>query len=198
MKKTLFTILALFSFFFLLACNSNTASSKATYSLSTSNISEISPNQESTLTYIGIDKAKELALTHANISNENVTFTKEVLEYDDNIMIYDIEFFTINNEYDYSINALTGEIIETEIKSNQTASIIASDNNLYLSIDEVKIIILNYLNLTESDVYFGEVKLEFELYKYIYEIELLTFNCEYEYEIDGLDGTIIDVDKERR
>lgn len=62
---------------------------------------------------IGVDSAKEIALNHANLSN--ASFTKAYLDYDDGIRVYDIEFNAENKEYDYEINAHTGDIIEYDV-----------------------------------------------------------------------------------
>lgn len=60
---------------------------------------------------ITIEQAKEIALKHANLSENQVTLIKAGQELDDGIDKYDIEFYFDNKEYDYDINANTGEII---------------------------------------------------------------------------------------
>ena len=62
--------------------------------------------------YIGEEAAKALALKHAKLTVEKVTFIKAKLTTDDGIKIYDVEFHTVDTEYDYEINAKTGKIIE--------------------------------------------------------------------------------------
>lgn len=61
--------------------------------------------------YIGADKAKSIALDNAGVSSKNVTFTKAKLEFDNAAAIYDIEFVTSSQEYEYEINAVSGKII---------------------------------------------------------------------------------------
>lgn len=60
---------------------------------------------------ITIEQAKEIALKHANLSENQVSFVKSSQEFDDGIEKYDIEFYFDNKEYDYEINANTGDII---------------------------------------------------------------------------------------
>lgn len=62
--------------------------------------------------YIGTASAKSIALNHAGLSNYNVTFTKTKLTTEDGIKVYDVEFRTADTEYEYEINAKTGNIIE--------------------------------------------------------------------------------------
>lgn len=61
--------------------------------------------------YIGVDKAKSIALGKAGLSSNNVTFTKAKLERDDGQVVYEIEFVTSSTEYEYEINAVNGKII---------------------------------------------------------------------------------------
>lgn len=62
--------------------------------------------------YIGVDKAKNTALSHAGLQEKEVLFTKAKLENDDGQSVYEIEFRKGNTEYDYTINAFKGSILE--------------------------------------------------------------------------------------
>ena len=63
---------------------------------------------------IGIEKAKQIALSHTGLSQGSVSFVKVKLEYDDGVKLYDIEFYSGNVEYDYEINAESGAIISVD------------------------------------------------------------------------------------
>ena len=65
--------------------------------------------------YIGVDRAKEIALNHANLSETDVVFTKAKLENDDHRVEYEIEFYVGRTEYEYSIDAVSGNIIEYDV-----------------------------------------------------------------------------------
>lgn len=60
-------------------------------------------------------RAKELALAHAGFSEDQVTFTKCKLDYDDGVTKYEVEFTANGVEYEIEINAKTGEILKSEI-----------------------------------------------------------------------------------
>ena len=62
---------------------------------------------------IGVERAKAIALKDANVSN--VTFVKAKLDRDNGVMVYDVEFYKGNVEYDYEIEASTGRILEKDI-----------------------------------------------------------------------------------
>ncbi|MCD8362043.1 MAG: PepSY domain-containing protein [Lachnospiraceae bacterium] len=62
--------------------------------------------------YISVDEAKAIALNRAGLSASDVVFEKAKLDKDDGVMEYEIEFYQGNMEYECTINAVTGAIIE--------------------------------------------------------------------------------------
>lgn len=68
--------------------------------------------------YIGEEKAEEIALNHAGINEADASFVKSKFEYDDGIAVYEIEFYSGKTEYEYKINAVSGEIIEYDVDNN--------------------------------------------------------------------------------
>lgn len=68
--------------------------------------------------YIGIDRAKEIALNRANLSKTEVQFTKAKLENDDGKAEYEIEFHFDKAEYSYDIDAVSGDILESDVDSD--------------------------------------------------------------------------------
>ena len=65
--------------------------------------------------YIGVDRAKEIALNHARLNESDVQFAKAKLENDDGGVEYEIEFYSGRTEYDYTIDAISGNIIEYDV-----------------------------------------------------------------------------------
>lgn len=57
------------------------------------------------------EQAKQIALNHAGLTEEQVTRLYVHFEYDDGRAEYEVEFEQGRMEYDYEIDALTGEII---------------------------------------------------------------------------------------
>lgn len=72
---------------------------------------EIQPSTQNKFT---IEQAKEIAVKHANLTSDKVSFGQLELDNDNKITKYDIEFFYNNVEYDYEIDANTGEVISYE------------------------------------------------------------------------------------
>ncbi len=65
--------------------------------------------------YIGVDRAKEIALNHAQMNESDVQFAKAKLENDDGGVEYEIEFYSGRTEYEYTIDAVSGNIIEYDV-----------------------------------------------------------------------------------
>ena len=66
--------------------------------------------------YIGVDKAKSIALNNAGLAASSVTFTKAKLDREDGVRVYEIEFCTSTKEYEYEINAKTGKILDKDVE----------------------------------------------------------------------------------
>ena len=60
--------------------------------------------------YIGVDKAKSIALKDAGVSSSSAFFTKAKLDREDGMMVYEVEFYSGDTEYEYEINATSGRI----------------------------------------------------------------------------------------
>ncbi len=67
--------------------------------------------------YIGVDKAKSIALGDVGLSASDVTFIKAKLERDDGVYEYEIEFIYGDLEYEFEINASTGKIISYDCEN---------------------------------------------------------------------------------
>ena len=64
--------------------------------------------------YIGADRAREIVLDHAGLSSSDVRFSKVELDVDYHMATYEIEFYYNYYEYDYEIDAVSGEILKYE------------------------------------------------------------------------------------
>lgn len=60
---------------------------------------------------ITVEEAKTIALTNANLTEDVVQFLRTEQEYDNGVLVYEIDFTYGDYEYDYKINANTSEIV---------------------------------------------------------------------------------------
>ncbi len=156
--------------------------------------------------YIGGAAALKIALEHAGLAEDDVAQTDIEFDCEDGQMIYEVEFDSGNQEYEYEINATTGEILSAELPRANSAQAetegtadAASGGDASagtISLEQAKSIALNHAGLTASQVRFKKAELEREDGAQLYEIEFMTGDLEYEYEIRASDGTILDWDRD--
>lgn len=141
---------------------------------------------------ITVERAKEIALTHAGLAETDVTFVKAGLETDDDRQEYEVEFYSGNTEYDYDIDASTGDILsyDSDVENYSiSGSTQSGGNNTYIGEEKAKSIALAKVSgATESDI---RLNLDSEDGNAVYEGSILYNNTEYEFEIDAVTGTIV-------
>ena len=142
-------------------------------------------------TYISADKAKEIAAKDAGQTVGGVTFIKAKLELDDGRMIYDVEFYTGSQGYDYTIDAVSGAVLEKDFEIENFT--IPSANN-YIGEAKAKQIALEHAGVKESDATFRYVKLDVDDGAVRYDVEFWANNMEYEYDINAVTGQILSFD----
>ena len=163
---------------------------------------------------IGIEKANEIAISHAGLSSGSVSFVKAKIDTEDGVKVYDIEFYSGNVEYDYEINAATGAIvsfdqdIENYVVPTQPAAPTQPQSAAptqaatqpqtaaptqaaasVISVDKAKQIALSHAGVSGAS--FKKVKLDTDDGVRVYEIEFKVGNVEYDYDIDASSGAII-------
>lgn len=74
-----------------------------------------SGNASGNTSYIGEDAALTAALTHAGLSASDISRQKVEFDFDDGYAIYEIEFRSGRYEYEYEVDAVSGQIIKSEM-----------------------------------------------------------------------------------
>ena len=81
---------------------------------SNTNKQNTNTNSNTSSNKISADKAKKIALNHANLTSSQVSYVQVEADFDDYTPSYDVEFYHNNVEYSYEINANNGNIISFE------------------------------------------------------------------------------------
>lgn len=141
---------------------------------------------------ISADKAKKIALGDAKLAEKDVTFVKVELELEDNRLVYDVEFYSGNVEYDYDIDAVSGAIVSADkdienyvIPAQPSTEAKASE----ISVEKAKQIALSHAGVGSAR--FTKAKIDYENGVKVYEIEFKVGNMEYEYDINVVNGAIV-------
>lgn len=153
---------------------------------------------------ISLDKAKEIALSHAGLSADQVTFVKVNMDFDDGIQKYDIKFYCNGQEYDYEINSSNGQIVQFDydmeynyIPNNNTTNYQGNVNTTAnISVERAKEIALSHAGLASNQVTFQRIELDFDNGIQKYEIEFYYNYREYSYEIDANTGNILSYEQD--
>ena len=167
--------------------------------------------QDNAPTMITAEEAKAIALQHADLVTEEVTFTKCELDEDFDGTNYDVEFHTEDRiEYDYEIDAYTGEIIGYDLDGDDTLfndnvtqdGTNASENadtannsqnptNSIITEEAAKTIALEQVpGATEEHI--REFDRDYDNGRLKYEVEIFFEDKEYDFDIDAKDGTILE------
>lgn len=140
---------------------------------------------------IGADKAKSIALDHAGLKSSSVTFLKAKLDYDDGRRVYDVEFYSSSKEYDYEIDAATGDILSYDFDAESYTPSSGNGSGSYISESKAKQIVEDRAGVSGT---FREFKLDYDDGRAVYEGEMRADRMEYEFEIDAVSGAILEWD----
>ncbi len=155
---------------------------------------------------ITAEDAKAKALAHAGLAETDVTFIKAELDRDDGRLVYDVEFYTADyKEYDYEIDAATGEVVSYDYDvenyapaatSGKTASGSRSASaGASISAEDAKAKALAHAGLASGSVTFVKAELDRDDGRLVYDVEFYTSDYkEYDYEIDAATGEVVSYD----
>ncbi|MBR2155544.1 MAG: PepSY domain-containing protein [Clostridia bacterium] len=170
--------------------------------------------------YIGEAEAKAAAVAHAGVKEAEITRYEVEMDYERGTMVYEIEFHHNGREYDYDIDAVTGEVLWSESErdddyrsakqpqnsqnqqpqdqqNSQQQSKPAPAEDGYIGKEAAKAAALAHAGLSEAQVSRMKCELDREDGRVVYEIEFKCDGMEYEYEIDASSGSVLKYDKER-
>ena len=152
-------------------------------------------NQQNPTTGITLEQAKQKALAHAGLNQNQVTFVKGKLEWDDGRQVYDVEFYTSDyKEYDYEIDAATGAILSYDFDAENY--IPQQNTGSYIGAEKAKSVALAHVGVNQSQVTRLRCELEKDDGRWEYQVEFCYGTMEYEYEIDAYTGAILSRDME--
>ncbi len=151
--------------------------------------------------YISREDALAAALTHAGVAESDLSHSKVEFDSEDGIMVYEIEFRTETAEYEYDINAVSGEVLKYE-KEDHTSQGQNSgsgntggqttDTSAFIGEDAAAQAALAHAGVAESDTVYLNSYLEYDDGRpEHYEVEFKVGNTRYEYEIDLYSGSVL-------
>lgn len=160
-----------------------------TVNITSSNTPTTAPSTPSGGDMIGEAKAKEIALEHAKLSASDVTFIHTELDWENGRRVYDVEFYSGNKEYDYEIDAKTGEIVSYDYDAEgytppAAGNVITQEAAIQLAKNKAP-------NAT-----LVEIEFDYDDGRPVYEGELREGRWEYEFKIDASTGEFLKWEKD--
>lgn len=143
----------------------------------------------------GEEAAKAAALAHAGLKAGDVTFVTCKLDWEDGRQVYEVEFYTPDGrEYDYEIDAATGEIAGVDYDAEGYAP--AGGSGDYIGEEKARSIALAKVPGAQAS-HVRKLKLDYDDGRWEYEVEIRYNGMEYEGEIDAVSGDILKWEAER-
>lgn len=161
---------------------------------------EQQPQQSASITE---EQAKEIAANHAGVAVADLTFHSVSLEEDDGRRVYDVEFYSGSTEYDYEIDAATGDILSYDNDVENFSILQQSAQNpqgaatgSYIGEDAAKAAALQRAGLTEDQVRWEKCELDEDDGRFSYELEFSSGQHEYECEVEAFTGEILNFEQD--
>lgn len=143
--------------------------------------------------YIGEEKAKSIAFVNAQVNERDILNLSVEIEREDGVLVYEVEFKCDSYEYEYEINALNGSIVAKKTEADITPDYNnESESTDYIGEAQAKKIAYTHAQIAESNVEKYKASIDDEDGIAVYEIEFTVNGTEYEYDIDAVNGQIIE------
>ncbi len=153
-------------------------------------------------TFLTEQEAKDIALSHAGLSADTVKGLKAEFEKDDGHPEWEVEFYSGDWEYDYTIHGKSGKILKSQ-KEKEIPDVPATQPpetqppaETFLTAQEAKDIALSHAGLSANTVKGLKAEFEKDDGRPEWEVEFYVGGFEYSYEIHGKTGKILDWEKE--
>ena len=145
--------------------------------------------------YIGDQAAQEAALAHAGVSAQNVSFVRTKLDFDNGRWEYEVEFYDQGTEYDYSIDAVTGEVLaydyDAEYYNGTAPAAPQTAPGAQISAEDAKAIALAHAGVSAQEAQRMEMGFDNEYGRAVYEFEWRVGWMEYSCDVDANTGEVV-------
>ncbi len=147
--------------------------------------------------YVSRDKAIAIAAADAAADVRLLTIVETEFDFERGRMCYEVEFVLDGIEYEYDLDATTGEILKAKQEAADDTDYDAGEFKNFAAIDpvdatQVKADVLAHAGLTEQDITEYDIEWDTRRNLFVYEIEFESGNVEYKYHVNAETGEILD------
>lgn len=139
---------------------------------------------------ITVEEAKAKALAHAGLEEKQVTFTQAKQDWDDGRPVYEVEFRTDTAEYEYELDAATGEAVSFEYELKKASRPTSTGSGAYIGEEKARSIAIAQVSGAAAQNV-SRLKLDYDDRRPVYEVTLTVEQLRYEFELDAYTGTLL-------
>ena len=147
---------------------------------------------------IGMDAARTAAEQYAGTTAIDSVTAEVDSELDESPAHYEVELYTAWGEFEYLVDAYTGNVLSGQkdlltaaSTPNATTKPTAPSGGADIGHAKAKSIALNHAGVSENEAYDMEIELDDEDGTIVYEVEFKSGGMEYSYEINAASGAIL-------
>ena len=152
--------------------------------------------------YIGTQAALEAACAHAGLDVNSLVGSHVDFDSENGRMVYEVDIYTSDAEYEYDIDASTGAVVKYEREQYSNPGGIVSVPSAPAASDFIgetaaKSAALSHAGVSSSGTTWIKAQFERDDGRYIYELEFVSGGAKYEYDIDATSGAVIKFESEQ-
>lgn len=152
--------------------------------------------------YITLDKARQIALTHAGVSESDARWDDREFDFENGHPIYELEFTAGGIEYEYDIDATNGKILRSQTDRDDDRPVSgtttpAAPSTAYIGLDKAKSIALQRAGVNAADAVWEDNGFDLDDGTPVYELEFRANGYEYSVDIHAVTGAVLDYDVDR-
>ena len=154
-----------------------------------------------TATVLERGEVRRIILSHAEVAAESVQQWYMELDRENGRPVYEVEFTANSAEYEYEIDAITGEILKSErellqpILREDAPAVATTPGDI--GRDEALSIALQHAGVQAEQAQRIRVETDRENGRAVYDVEFTADGNEYEYEVDAATGEILKSEREK-
>ena len=156
--------------------------------------------------YITLAKARQIALTHAGVSEADAVWDDREFDFENGRPVYELEFTAGGVEYDYDIDATNGKILRAKTDRDDDRSTPgtaaapstgAASATSYIGLEEARQIALERAGVSAGNVRWEDNEFDLDDGTPLYELEFTSGGYEYSVDVHAITGKVLEYDAER-
>lgn len=140
--------------------------------------------------FVSKKDVKSIVMKHAHLTSKDIYDWDIDLDYENDHWEYEVEFICDNVTHEYRIDARSGKILHHRIDHEDEGDKVM-DRNESISLAQAQTLVINNVGLSKDAVTFTKAKTSYDDGRMIYELEFVTSEYQYVFEVDAVLGSIL-------